>query len=104
MVNVIAIILLIGGAFFLAVGSLGVVRLPDFFSRMHAAGKCDTLGVILSMGGLIVYHGLALDSFKLLMILIFIGLANPTATHAMARAALRSGLKPWVRREGRVGS
>jgi len=104
MVNVIVVVLLVGGAFFLAVGSLGVVRLPDFFSRMHAAGKCDTLGVVLSMGGLIVYRGLALDSFKLLVILIFIGLANPTATHAMARAAIRSGLKPWVRREGRVGS
>lgn len=104
MVNAIVVVLLIGGAFFLAVGSLGVVRFPDFFSRMHAAGKCDTLGVILSMGGLIMYHGWALDSFKLFLILLFIGLANPTATHAMARAAIHSGLKPWVKHENRAGA
>ncbi len=97
--TVLAAILTLGGLFFLAVSSLGIVRLPDFYSRSHAVGKVETLGAILTLGGLAAYNGFEGNSLKLLLILVFIALANPTATHVIAQAAIRSGLQPWVRRQ-----
>jgi multicomponent Na+:H+ antiporter subunit G len=89
---------LIGGAFFLLVGSMGLVRLPDFYCRNHATGKSDTLGVMLVILGLILIEGFTLNSAKLFFVLVFVFLTNPTGTHALANAALRSGLKPWFRK------
>jgi len=97
LLNVLSIIFLIGGAFFLIVGSIGVVRLPDFYSRTHATGKSDTLGLLLVLTGLAFYEWEILESIKLLLIAVFVGIANPTATHALARAAYHLGLKPWFR-------
>lgn len=91
---------LLAGLFFLVVGAIGVLRLPDFYTRLHAMGKCDTLGLLLSLLGLMLYEGASFLTLKLLLIWIFILLANPTATHALSRAAYHAGLKPWVR-EGR---
>ena len=95
--TILVVILLLAGIFFLTVGSLGIIRLPDFYSRIHAVGKAETLGTMLVLGGLAAYNGFEINSFKLLVILVFIALANPTATHAIAREAIRSGLQPWVR-------
>ncbi|MCP2620040.1 monovalent cation/H(+) antiporter subunit G [Candidatus Aminicenantes bacterium AC-334-K16] len=92
--QIISIFLIFGGAFFISVGSIGLIRLPDFYSRCHATGKADTLGLLLVIAGLIVYEGFSLHSAKLLIILIFVGLTSPTATHALARAAFRFGIKP----------
>ena len=92
--DIIAVILISGGVFFLLIGSIGLIRLPDFFTRSHATGKADTLGVLLVLTGLMVYEGLTLNSAKMLIILIFVGLTNPTATHALARAAFLFGVKP----------
>lgn len=89
--------LLLGFAFIFA-GIVGVLRLPDFYSRLHAQGKCDTLGVALMLLGLILHTGFSLTSLKIAAILVFIALANPTATHALGRSALLSGLKPWTRK------
>jgi multicomponent Na+:H+ antiporter subunit G len=100
MVNFVAAVLMLGGLFFLTVGAIGLVRLPDFYTRLHAAGLCDTLGLMLTLGGLMVYAGLTPTSLKMLIIWAFILLANPTATHVLIRAAYRSGLKPWTREEG----
>lgn len=94
---VIAIILMVAGVFFLTVSALGLLRFPDFYSRTHAVGKSETLGSILMLGGLAVYNGLELSTVKILFILFFVLVANPTATHAIARAALRTGLQPWTR-------
>ena len=96
--SIISIILIIGGIFFLTVSSVGIVRLPDFYSRIHAIGKSETLGAILMLCGLAVYNGFEVESLKLVVIAVFIALANPTATHAISRAAFRSGLQPWVRK------
>jgi multicomponent Na+:H+ antiporter subunit G len=93
--TVLATALIIGGTFFLAVGSLGIVRLPDFYTRMHAQGKADTLGGMLMVAGLALHSGLQLSALKLLLLLVFIAVANPTATHALSRAAYRSGLPMW---------
>lgn len=83
--------------FFITVSALGIVRLPDFYSRNHAVGKSETLGTMLVLFGLAIFNGLEINSLKLLAIILFIALANPTATHAIAREALRTGLQPWVR-------
>lgn len=93
---VFANILLILGLLFILLGVLGVLRLPDFYTRLHAMGKCDTLGVALILLALAIHTGVSLTTVKLLLISLFIGLANPTATHALGRAAIKSGLRPWT--------
>lgn len=92
------------GVFFLLVGSIGLIRLPDFYSRSHAVGKSDTLGIILVVLGLVVHEGLSLNSVKLVMIMVFVGLTGPTATHALAKAAFRFGLRPWFRSDSADGT
>ena len=87
---------MLGGAFFLTVSCIGLIRLPDFYTRNHAVGKSETLGTILTLLGLIIYNGWALTSLKILFILLFVGIANPTATHAVLQAAFCSGLQPWT--------
>lgn len=93
-VALVAALALTGFGFVLA-GVIGILRLPDFYSRLHAMGKCDTLGVALIVAALMVAQGATLISLKLLLIVVFVWLANPTATHAIGRAAYRAGLKPW---------
>ncbi len=97
--TIVAMVLMVGGVFFLTVSSIGLLRLPDFYARTHAVGKSETLGAILTLSGLAVYNGWELSTFKILFILIFVLIANPTATHAISRAALRSGLPPWTRKK-----
>jgi multicomponent Na+:H+ antiporter subunit G len=97
--TVIAIILIVAGVFFLMVSALGLLRLPDFYARTHAVGKSETLGSILVLSGLAVYNGWELNTVKILFILFFVLIANPTATHAIARAALRTGHQPWTRQK-----
>jgi multicomponent Na+:H+ antiporter subunit G len=89
------------GCFFVVVSSIGIVRFPDFYSRMHPAGKADTLGQAMILVGLMVYEGFSLVSVKLLFIIIFIFIANPTATHALANAAYMAGIKPWEKGDKR---
>nr|QNO42218.1 hypothetical protein AIOHENJG_00002 [Methanosarcinales archaeon ANME-2c ERB4]QNO42376.1 hypothetical protein LFOPHFOE_00016 [Methanosarcinales archaeon ANME-2c ERB4] len=100
--NVITILLLLVGAFFMLAGTVGFVRFPDFYSRMHATGKCDTLGEGLMLVGLIVYGGATFVSVKILFLIMFILLANPTSTHAIAKAAYDVGLEPWRKLDDRV--
>ena len=87
------------GAFLCAVGGLGVLRLPDFYSRQHAAGITDTLGAAFVLIGLTLQSGFTLNAAKLVMILVFLLLTSPVATHAIAQAAKQSGLKPKVSAE-----
>jgi multicomponent Na+:H+ antiporter subunit G len=95
-VTLMSLIIIISGVVFILLGVLGILRLPDFYTRLHAMGKCDTLGVGLLLIGLALYQGVSFASMKLLLISLFISLANPTATHAIGRAALRTGLMPWA--------
>ncbi len=94
-------LLLALGCFFIVVAAVGIVRLPDFYARMHATGKSDTLGQLLILLGLMVYEGPTLVSAKLLLIAVFIMIANPTATHAVARAAYVVGKSPWQKGDKR---
>jgi multicomponent Na+:H+ antiporter subunit G len=94
-------VLLALGCLFVIVAAVGIVRLPDFYSRMHATGKSDTLGQSLILLALVVHEGLTMVSAKLLLILVFIMIANPTATHAVARAAYVVGKQPWKKGDKR---
>ena len=100
--NVITVVFLLVGAFFMLAGTIGFVRFPDFYSRMHATGKCDTLGEGLMLVALIVYGGATFVSVKILFLIMFILLANPTSTHAIAKAAYDVGLEPWRKLDDRV--
>lgn len=90
------ILFVLSGIFFMLIGSIGILRLPDFYSRTHAVSKSDTLGIIFVVTGLIIYGGFTQSSMKLALILLFLALSNPIGTHALARAALKKGLKPIV--------
>ena len=85
---------IIFGLFFMFVGSIGLVRLPDFFTRLHATSKTDTLGIGLIFVGLMFFAGLSQASLKLLLIIIFIFFTSPASSHALAKAAFKSGIKP----------
>ena len=82
------------GCFFALVGAIGLLRLPDFYARMHGAGITDTLGASLIMLGLMLQAGLSLITVKLVMILFFLLVTSPTSGHALARAALSQGVEP----------
>ena len=85
--------ILAGGALSV-IGGIGMIRLPDLFTRMHAAGVIDTLGMGLIILGLIFQGGFTLVTVKLIIIVVFIIFTSPTATHALAKAALHGGVKP----------
>ena len=87
------------GSFFCIVGGIGILRLPDFFSRLHGSSITDTLGAGLIFIGLMVHSGFSLVTVKLVMILFFLLLTSPTAAHAIAKAALMEGLKPLLDEE-----
>ncbi len=85
--SIIVIICLASGLFFIFVGVVGLIRMPDVFSRMHATTKCDTMGAGLIFLGLIIWQGFSFVSLNILLILIFIWITNPTAAHAIAKSA-----------------
>ncbi len=88
--------LFIGGSLFLLTGAIGMIRLPDMFSRMHGAGIIDTLGAVMIFAGMMLQAGLTIVTIKLLLITLFLMFTSPTTTHALARAALAAGLKPLM--------
>ena len=98
----ISVVLIVLGIGFMAIGSIGVIRLPDFYSRTHAASKTDTLGILLVIVGLMVLEGFTINMGKLSFVLLFVALANPIGSHALARAAMDSGLKPLLFRKGEL--
>lgn len=97
-----ALLIAIGLFFFLG-GSIGIIRLPDFYSRLHAAGMLDTMGLLLSMSGLTLYlvHDFTLANFlsgmKIVLIVVFVFITSPTATHAIVDAGIRSVREPWTK-------
>ncbi len=92
--DVVSWISILGGVFFIVVGSIGVVRLPDVYTRLHAAGMTDTMGAGLVLVGLSFQAGLTLITVRLLMIWAFLLFTSPIGTHALARAALHGKVEP----------
>ncbi|MGY6586965.1 MAG: monovalent cation/H(+) antiporter subunit G [Wenzhouxiangella sp.] len=94
LINILSWIFLLAGGAFGVIGGLGMVRFPDFYTRLHAAGVTDTLCALLIVLGLVLQSGFSLLTIKLLLILLFLLFTAPTATHALARAAMVDGLEP----------
>ena len=104
-VEIASVMLISVGLLFFLGAAVGILRFPDFYTRMHAAGKGDTLSTLLILSGLLVYH---LRDFsllhllvgtKILAICIFIGITSPTSTHALMKAGYEDGIKPWRKEE-----
>jgi len=95
-IDILSWICLFAGGVLGIIGGIGIHRFPDFYSRLHAAGITDTLSAMLILLGLGLQAGLSLATFKLALIFIFLFFTSPTASHALANAALHSGLKPRV--------
>lgn len=91
---------LLSGGFFCIVGTVGLVRMPDFYTRMHAASVTDTLGAGLVLAGLALQAGLTLVTAKLMIIGLLLFFTSPTASHALARAAFVRGVEPLLHDRG----
>jgi multicomponent Na+:H+ antiporter subunit G len=106
--NILVAIILLSGLLFFTGGAIGIIRFPDFYSRMHPAGKLDTAGQLLVMSAiaLFVLQEFTLVNFitaaKIVLIVIFVFITSPTATHAIVDAGVRAGLDSW--RPGRERS
>ncbi len=108
MTNLLIIILCASGMLFFTGGTLGILRLPDVYTRLHMAGKLDTLGSLSLLLGLAIYHGwddgtALIVKLKFLLLWFFVFLTSPTATHAMVVVGMRVGITPWMNtgREGK---
>ncbi len=97
MLSFIANLLVITGSLIVIIGLIGVYRMPDFYTRLHAASVIDTLGTMLIVTGLIILAGISLISVKLFLILLFILFTTPTAAHALAKSALHGKLEPHLK-------
>lgn len=94
-------VLLLAGGFFCIVGALGMLRMPDFYTRVHAASVVDTLGAGMILLGLLLQAEDALVAARLLFIALLLFFISPTATHALARAALLRGIAPLLGSPGK---
>ena len=84
------------GTFFGGVAAVGIVRLPDVYTRAHAASKSDTLGAVLTIGAVAIALQSDLSTVKSVFLVAFLFITNPTAAHAIARAAQEQGIEPWT--------
>ena len=95
-VDILSWIAIGAGAGFVMIGGLGLIRMPDLFTRIHPAGVADNVGAGFMLLGFMLQAGLSLATLKLVLILAFLAFTAPAAAHALARAALLDGLKPWT--------
>ena len=96
LIDVLSGVFMAGGAFFCLLGGIGLIRMPDFYTRMHAASVTETLGAGLMLVGLVLHAGFTFVTAKLVIMGLLIFLASPASSHALAKAALMSGLKPLL--------
>ena len=94
--------LVLAGLFFTFVSTVGILRLPDIYSRTHTASQADTLGAGLTLAGVALALGWGTTGIKTVLLLVFIFLTNPTAAHAISRAAHEAGVEPWTADDDRT--
>lgn len=87
-------VLLTAGGIFVLIGGIGALRMPNLYTRMHAASVTDTMGAILVLSGIMLQAGLSLATIKLVAILVFLLITSPTSSYALASAALIAGIRP----------
>lgn len=97
--EILAALFMLGGAVFFVASAIGMVRLPDFYTRLHASGNSETLGCMLSFIGLMIYEGLTLTSLKMAVVFTIVFVANPIGTHILSKAAYKSGHKVWTKQD-----
>lgn len=97
LVDIASWILLVAGGLCCVIGGAGMLRMPDFYTRIHAASVSDSVGAGLVLGGLLLQAGFTLVAAKLLVVGLLVFFTSPAAGHALARAALHRGLQPWKR-------
>lgn len=90
------LVLAVGGVFFAVVAVVGLVRLPDLYTRAHSTSKSETLGAVLILAAVAIAFGGNLSTVKTVLLLVFMFLTNPTAAHAITRAAADQGIDPWT--------
>ncbi len=104
-IDILSWIMLTAGGAFVFIGGLGALRMPNLYTRMHAASLTDTMAAVLIIGGIMLQAGLTLATIKLAAILLFLLFTSPTASNALASAAILAGLQPDegpINREGRT--
>jgi multicomponent Na+:H+ antiporter subunit G len=101
LIDIISWGLILAGSAFVMVGALGLIRMPDLYTRMHAASVTDTLGAGLLISGLMLQAGLSLVTLKLLFLLALFFFIGPVATHALAHVALQEGVRPLLHEDRR---
>jgi multicomponent Na+:H+ antiporter subunit G len=101
LIDLVSWVLILTGSFFIVVGAIGVVRMPDVYTRMHAASVTDTLGAGFLFAGLMLQAGLSLVALKLGFILVLLFFIGPVATHALAQTALHAAVKPLLTEDRR---
>jgi multicomponent Na+:H+ antiporter subunit G len=100
--NIVAVIFCCTGTFFFLLGTTGLLRMPDIFSRLHPTTKCDTLGACSVVIGMAVYSGWSWDLVKLVLIASFLLLSSATCGHAIGRSALKRDIGYWKKKSGEV--
>ncbi len=98
-IEVLSWVCILSGSVFVIIGGIGLLRLPDFYTRIHAAGITDTLGSWLILAGLMLHEGFTLGAAKLAMLLFFLLTTSPLSSHALAKAAFLRGLDPLQGRD-----
>ena len=101
-IDIISTIFLAAGTFFMITGTVGLLKFPDFYTRMHATGKCDTLGQIMIIAGCMIYEGFTFITIKLLLVSAFYLLVGPASTHALMKAAYVTGVPVWKKGDKRM--
>lgn len=96
--DVISTVLIGGGVFFVVTAGIGILRMPDVFTRMHAAGMSDTMGAGLILIGLAVHEGFTGATLRLVLIILFLWFTSPISSHALAKAALHGNVVPFTKR------
>ena len=96
MLEVLAVFLLAAGILFTLAGTIGLLRFPDFYTRLHAAGVTETLGMLAIVTGLMLHAGPGGALVRLVLIALFMLITAPIASHALARAARHAGVRPEV--------
>jgi multicomponent Na+:H+ antiporter subunit G len=103
LLDILVILILAVGLFFFLGGAIGILRFPDFYSRLHPAGKLDTMGLFMTMTAMALYNlhhfnvAALLTSLKIGLIVVLVYVTSPTATHAIVDASVRAGPVPWTR-------
>jgi multicomponent Na+:H+ antiporter subunit G len=101
-IDIISTMFLAAGTLVMITGTVGLLKFPDFYTRMHATGKCDTLGQILIIVGCMIYEGFTFITIKLLLVAAFYLLVGPASTHALMKAAYVTGVPVWKKGDKRM--